>query len=61
MRQLQNINLPDDLYTQVEDRAREHSRSIAEEIATCVATALEGDDVETALLAGIREERRHYA
>ena len=61
MRQLENINLPDDLFMQVEDRAREHQRSIAEEIATCVAKALEADDVETVLLTGIREERGQYA
>lgn len=58
MRQLENISLPGELYGRVEECAREHHRSVADEAAAFVAKAMAADDVEAAFADGYSPRAR---
>ncbi len=49
MRQLENMNLPDELYARVEETARKYHRSVAEQAAELVAIGLSVDKVHQSL------------
>ena len=49
MRQLENMNLPDELYARVEETARKYHRSVAEQAAELVAIGLSVDKVDQSL------------
>ena len=62
MRTLEPLQLPDELYEQVEKLARVRGTSVGEVVADFVAKALTGADQEEArLMADIRADREEMA
>ena len=49
MRQLENMNLSDELYARVEETARKYHRSVAEQAAELVAIGLSVDKLHLSL------------
>jgi plasmid stability protein len=62
MRSLEIPNLPDDVYTRIEQRARLRGKTVAEQAAEFLAQALAADDKgEAVLLDEIRQDRQRMA
>jgi len=62
MKSLEIPNLPDEVYRQIEDRARASGKAVAELAAEMLSDAVAGDEAkEAALMAEIRAERDQMA